>query len=392
MDEKTREMLSEVQALLECSNQNWLFGAGISYDSNIPLMYPLTDRIEELITEGKYSDVYFAIKSQLNSNAHIEHFLSQIGDIITLIGRTDKKELSINKQVYNIDHLKCLYQEIIYHIGNTIRYGYKKENEKKTVGTITVPIVEIDNHRTFVKALLGICKERTANINFFTTNYDTLLEDALVIEHEEIRDGFIGTAMGFWNPKEAFSRNKDKKNIHNVYKLHGSIDWYHNLDNSLIRCRYGTKYLSDNHNLLIYPQATKYVETQKDPFAYLFAKFRESFEQDKDNVLVSNGYSFGDNHINNEIENAIKTPYNKTNLVIFVKENQNISSGQYELSQTLKKWIENKEINERIFILTNKGIYNGNKKSIIQDNGDDYKWWTFTGMIDDIMLGGAEIE
>ena len=42
MNDKTKEMLGEVQALLQCSNQNWLIGAGISYNSNIPLMYPLT--------------------------------------------------------------------------------------------------------------------------------------------------------------------------------------------------------------------------------------------------------------------------------------------------------------------------------------------------------------
>ena len=50
MDDKTKEVLQEVQALLECSNQNWLFGAGISCNSNIPLMYQLTTRIEKLIT------------------------------------------------------------------------------------------------------------------------------------------------------------------------------------------------------------------------------------------------------------------------------------------------------------------------------------------------------
>jgi len=389
MNDKAKEMLGEVQALLQCSNQNWLFGAGISFDSNIPLMFPLTERIEALINNGDYSDVYFAIKKQLNKHSHIEHFLSQIGDIITLIGRTNKKELSINDQLYAINDLNSLYQEIIYHIGNTVRYGYKKDGktETGTVGSITNPIVEIANHRKFVKALIGICKERTANINFFTTNYDTLLEDALVIEHEEIRDGFIGTAMGYWNPEEAFKRNLNKRNIHNVYKLHGSIDWYHDQDNSLIRCRYGTKYLSDNHNLLIYPQATKYVETQKDPFAFLFAQFRESFEQSKDNILVANGYSFGDNHINNEIENAIKKPCNKTNLIIFVKEDSN--DNQYGLNETLKRWIEDETINERIFILTDRSIYNGNMK---EDNSDKYNWWTFTGMIDDIMLGGAEIE
>ena len=38
-DDKEKEMLGDVEVLLQCSNKNWLFGAGISYDSNIPLMF-----------------------------------------------------------------------------------------------------------------------------------------------------------------------------------------------------------------------------------------------------------------------------------------------------------------------------------------------------------------
>ena len=45
---------------LESSRQNWLFGAGISYKSSIPLMYPLTARVKNII-DG------YALKSKLNS-------------------------------------------------------------------------------------------------------------------------------------------------------------------------------------------------------------------------------------------------------------------------------------------------------------------------------------
>ena len=53
-----------------------------------------------------------------------------------------------------------------------------------------------------------------SSIAFFTTNYDTLLEDALILEKQKICDGFIGTAMGFWNPEISF---KDRDSIP-VYK------------------------------------------------------------------------------------------------------------------------------------------------------------------------------
>ena len=41
----------ELKKQLDSSRQNWLFGAGISYNSNIPLMYPLTERVKNIILE-----------------------------------------------------------------------------------------------------------------------------------------------------------------------------------------------------------------------------------------------------------------------------------------------------------------------------------------------------
>ena len=42
----------ELKKQLDSSRQNWLFGAGISYNSNIPLMYPLTERVKNIIVNG----------------------------------------------------------------------------------------------------------------------------------------------------------------------------------------------------------------------------------------------------------------------------------------------------------------------------------------------------
>jgi len=392
MDKTTQDMLEEVQKLFDCANQSWLFGAGISYESNIPLMYPLTERVEELINKSKKKEsikIYKAIKGQLMSTAHIEHFLSHIGDLLALIERSDKEKIKIDSVEYTKDSLEMLYKDIISNIGDIVRYGYSKsKHHSEQVGTISNPIVDIENHRGFVRAILKISKEKISNINFFTTNYDTLLEDALVLEHQDVEDGFLGTAVGFWNPDVAYNILKERKS-HKIYKLHGSIDWYYDDKKELIRCRYGTKYLSDTHNLLIYPQATKYVETQKDPFAYLFAKFRDSFNQQSNNILIVNGYSFGDNHINNEIESAMIQSKNKTTLIIFIRETQDDKSKNYSLPTILQRWMLDGRLNARIHILSNRGIYNGDIKSILSESEKDYDWWTFTGMVDKILLGGT---
>ena len=50
-------------------------------------MYPLTDRIKEIIVESaheKNKQIYEVLESELEESAHIEHYLSHLGDLITL--------------------------------------------------------------------------------------------------------------------------------------------------------------------------------------------------------------------------------------------------------------------------------------------------------------------
>lgn len=50
--EKFNNKLENLKQFLNLqSRQNRLFGAGISYGSKIPLMYPLTDRVEKIVED-----------------------------------------------------------------------------------------------------------------------------------------------------------------------------------------------------------------------------------------------------------------------------------------------------------------------------------------------------
>ncbi|MCP3032320.1 SIR2 family protein [Halobacillus sp. A1] len=375
---KFDELLEQIHRHLDCTYQNWLFGAGISFESNIPLMYPMTEKIESEL-EGDDFDTFCKIKEFLPNSSHVEHYLSHIGDLLALLDRSHASEITMNNVKYEYSSLYTLYKQIIRIIGELVRFGYKHSVDEK--GDIESPIVEIGPHQEFVKKLFNRRSnlENITSINFFTTNYDTLLEDALTLEKKEVIDGFTGGAMGFWNP-DVFSE-KDNSYSYKVYKLHGSIDWYKDDEKGLLRSRFGTKYLSDNSNLLIYPQATKYVETQKDPFALLFSKFRERLIVSRDNILVACGYSFGDNHINNEVEMAMSLPNNKTNLIIFLKETWDEDLQKSCLPSDIYNWLDESSFRDRVFVLTDKGIYNGNSELNIPSSGDQqFDWWTFKGM------------
>lgn len=390
-DHDFESIIEELKKQLDSSRQNWLFGAGISYKSNIPLMYPLTDRVKNIVFASKNSkdiEIYTLLTTELQENSHIEHYLSHIGDLIALADRAKTQSATLGTKLFTKDELLNLHGTIISAIGETVRYGYSNDGSE-VIGDFSNPIVEIEHHIKFVQAIYSNRSNllSRSKLTFFSTNYDTLLEDALGLEKFTVVDGFSGGAIAYWNPEFEFQDAHDLPNKCLLYKLHGSIDWHRDEKKGLVRTRYGTKYLADKSEIMIYPQATKYVETQKDPFSYLFNGFRNSLNFPEDNVLITCGYSFGDDHINAEIEAALSTRHSRTTLIAFAQENP---EDTIKINKTLDLWLTDKQFGNRVYVAGQKGIYYNSISPIQPENKKDLFWWTFEGLTNFILTGDHE--
>lgn len=386
MERDFETLKEEIKKHLDSSRQNWLFGAGISFNANIPLMFPLTRRVEAIIEEkGEEIDkkLFKAVVDELDDSCHIEHYLSHLGDLITLSERSKSKKCYVGKKEYEKCQFIQLYNLILISISLTVRYGYKQCSETETIGSAENPIVEINDHLNFVRAIRSNRSNllSRSKLLFFTTNYDTLLEDALGLERITVIDGFSGGSIAYWNPLKEFSERLDLTNKCLVYKLHGSVDWQRNENGVLFKVRYGANYLKNGSDIMIYPQATKYVETQKDPFFYLFNGFRNALNYNEDNILVTCGYSFGDNHINNEIEAALTREGNRTTLVAFSEESPT------GLNPILEGWVTSSNFGNRVYVAGKKGIYYESIHPVIPPSGQDLLWWTFSGLTNFILTG-----
>jgi hypothetical protein len=382
----------ELKKQLDSSRQNWLFGAGISFKSNIPLMYTLTKRVMKIIEDSKHSkdnEIYKLLTDELDVKSHIEHYLSHIGDLIALADRSKSKTATVQKVSFTKDELLNLHKSIISAIGDTVRYGYSLDGTVEKIGDSNNPIVEIEHHIKFVQAIYSNRANLTSRskLTFFSTNYDTLLEDALGLEKFTVVDGFSGGAIAYWNPQYEFQDLNSLPNKCLLYKLHGSIDWQRDEKKGLIRTRYGTKYLANKSDIMIYPQATKYVETQKDPFSYLFNGFRNALNSNDDNVLITCGYSFGDDHINAEIEAALSSRNNRTTLIAFAEENPD---GDIVIDKTLDAWLTDKQFGNRVYVAGKKGVYYNSITPIQPLVVKDLFWWTFSGLTNFISTGEYE--
>ena len=388
MDPKTKDLVTQLDELLGSGNQAWLFGAGISYNAGIPLMGPLTERVfKRAEDDGEKNDkaALDYIKSELAVECHIEHILSHIGDLRAIAERSKNKIVVLDSVKFELDDLDQFHRRILKWVAETVRWGYRAAATGHTeqIGTRDLPIVSVDGHSKFVSALFnerqkGLSDRRRA-VKLFTTNYDTLLEDALALSCLPYWDGFSGGAIAFRNYRYG-GKEPDHEYRAHVVKLHGSIDWHLGEEGKVWRVRDGDIYPTKASRVLIYPQSTKYLATQRDPFAAQFDLLRRSLASTDENVFATCGYSYGDEHINQEIEMSMERPGNKTTILAFAQT----------VNPTLEKWRKS-SWKKRLYIISETGLYVGDDApNAVPPMGKTWDWWTFQG-VTEMLTNGPEV-
>jgi SIR2-like domain len=377
MTDSLGDDLEQLEQHLGRGDQIWLLGAGVSKTSGVPLMAALTERVRTKLNGSVHAEIFAAIAAELSANSNIEDFLSHLGDYIAIAERNEGHTVTCGGQMRSKDVLINAHNAALEHIASIVRWGYVPADgaQPEQVGKQNTPIIKIDAHSAFIEALFEKAQaglqERRGPIRLFTTNYDTLIEDALALRCISYWDGFIGGAIAYW-AQHFGEEAADNWYRAKLTKLHGSIDWYLDDDGHVWRVRDTDPYPDRRGRVLIYPQATKYMSTQRDPFATQFALFRRAITNSS--VLAICGYSFGDEHINDEIRLSMDSGTSKTTLLIFFRE------GADGLSTTLNLWRRGKW-GKRVFIATEKGLYvgdSGPNHGLPNDRERD--WWSFSGV------------
>lgn len=372
MNDEDRDILQQVDNLLNANRQSWLLGAGTSLDSGIPLMGGLTKKVIDCIEKENHKRAIEAICKELEESCHIEHILSHLSDCRAIADRRRDKSISFGTTAFSIEELDSFHSHLLTLVADTIRWGYVESDGSKAgeAGTYKKPIVTIDNQKAFIDAVFNYrqknVSERRQPIHFYTTNYDTLIEDALALNCIRYWDGFEGGAVGFRSRRYGDKEKVDGFKAH-VVKLHGSIDWHLDSDGRVWRVRDNDLYPEKSTRVLIYPQATKYIATQRDPFALQFEQFRHSLGSRTENLFAICGYSFGDDHINQEIQLGMEYPDNKTTVIAFANS----------MNSILTSWMES-SWNKRIYVICEDGIFVGGKGPfVVPASKAKREWWKF---------------
>jgi hypothetical protein len=272
------------------------------------------------------------------------------------------KELKASdKDPENVEDILTFLRSLISVSKGGVVRGLNEESlvkiEKDICNEIVIKLnVELPNEDTPYHRLCNWVRsiDRKIAVEFFTTNYDLLLEQALEDLEVPYFDGFVGARNSFFDLR-AVDDNLIPTHWSRLWKIHGSINWYQEsaMDKSV--CRSSMPKSGAKH--LIFPSHLKYEESRKMPYLAMIDQLNK-FIRRKSSFLVLNGYSFNDSHLNDTIVNALKS--NPTGMVLGLQYGSYLNedgSERYQHAYRLAKRLHNLNIwtFDQAIIGTNKG-------------------------------------
>lgn len=343
----------EVQALfarwLRMQNLCVLVGAGTSYYVTKALNAQLLESAAKLLAGRRSQKTLERIKdfaTNRNDIANrIEQFLSQLVGFVSLF---ESPGLPLDKVPFPAFDLEPAKEETNHGLLRDLLLDL----ERAIAATCNVLLPDsalatwfddtVTPHENFLSKLMAR-DPQDGRAKLFTTNYDTLLEQAMDRLGILYCDGFTGTVGRKFNPSAydldyyypgevGEGRVRRYHRFIQLYKLHGSINWRKTVE-PWAGNPYGVRFdsgpvlrhdevivseggetrnrLDDifrpGEGLAILPTMAKFGQTLTMPFAHLFRSFSHALQQPQ-TVLFVIGYGGMDEHVNQIIHDALVNP------------------------------------------------------------------------------------
>lgn len=245
--------------------------------------------------------------------AYCEQEINAIYEILKEKSDALKQNLDRAKSEKNIeDYLSIvvLYEklngEILDEESNLIR----GKLQEKIAQACTLTLDENNRHHSDFLRKLTARKPSDPRVQLYTTNYDTLFEQAAVKAGLIVIDGFT-----FANPRRFSGVNFDYDIVYRersrikpdesfipgvfqLLKVHGSIDWRKDSDGAIYQMD-GVK-----NPCIIYPASDKYESSYEQPYIELIAHFQQTLRKEE-TLLIVIGFGFKDKHLQSIIKEAV---------------------------------------------------------------------------------------
>ena len=204
-------------------------------------------------------------------------------------------------------------------------------------------------HKTFLDKITAR-KASEPRVQLFTTNYDTLFEQAAQEGGYAVIDGFSFTSPRTFSGRyfdydivqRERTRLKDEESfvskVFHLYKMHGSLTWE--------RTEQGRVQQVDSTEspLIVYPASDKYESSYEQPYFEMMSRFQQALRREN-TLLIVLGFGFKDKHIQNVILEAINQ--NPSFQLVIVNYNGNGTINREEL----KEYFDGNEVKRNVSIV-----------------------------------------
>jgi len=323
LEDKVEIVKKEFAKVLESRNLSFLIGSGCSLgNGGIPTMKELAKLFYESTPENlaKMSMILKKLVLTKDCEKILEDFKINV----------QEEPIKSNLEIFlgTLYSLRYYFEQIknkpeqekvekvITHTKNFILYQCLNIDNKGKDLEIS------DNYKNFYRKL-SLRDSNLPKPNIFTTNYDLYSEKAMDELGITYTNGFSGFIERYFNPSifnyalaEQMDISSFKWNVIDsfiyLFKIHGSVNWVEVEDsNKLFKIKElqesGFDSLRKQANLMIYPSPIKQNASLGTPYSDLFREFQKRIAQNQ-SILVTMGYSFSDEHINNLIYQALTIP------------------------------------------------------------------------------------
>ncbi|RFC34727.1 MAG: SIR2-like domain-containing protein [Candidatus Nitrotoga sp. LAW] len=217
-----------------------------------------------------------------------------------------------------LSHIRAL-QEVVRNgdMHGLTRTALAELDEKICEITTEVVGAELPDFNTpyhqLAKWIGGI--QRAQPVEVFTPNYDLLVEQAFEAHRIPYFDGFVGSKEAF------FDLTSMEENVSlpahclpvrwsRLWKLHGSINWWGRYEDenkkNIKVVRTGTEKPIKGDRQMIYPSHLKYDQSRRLPYLAMLDRLKNFLSRGQA-VLVTCGYSFADQHLNEVIFHGLRS-------------------------------------------------------------------------------------
>jgi hypothetical protein len=291
----------------------FILGSGASVPYALPSMWTLGDHLKKTIT--------FTDKDNQIQFEEFKNTFDKVKDLETTL-----LQLQLRPTVL---------EAIIFETWKLINKHDLAAFDQILNRAIEFPLADLTRH------LLSSSQRK---LSVITTNYDRLAEYAASLSDAFICTGYAQNYIGHFSKhihQHDLTKLKGFSGQVNIWKVHGSLDWFKTKDDSDIHLPLRQTIPNELKPSIVTPGLSKYLETQLEPFRTILTEADNEIENATSFFCI--GYGFNDIHVQPKLITQIK---NGKPIIVITKE-LTVKTKQSIIDNKCKQYILIEEANKK---------------------------------------------